>query len=171
MTINVDVDVIQQTVDVAANQQIVEISAVGQTVEIQANQQIIEIIELGSTSVEINNIAQIVDVGPVGTIVEISAVGVQGPPGQDGAPGQIVSDKYIIEQRFLSALEVANEALVLGLSPSAGVIPLVQMQSGSVQIINVDYIVVGNTISWSGFGMAALGLVAGDGIVITYVID
>ena len=171
MTVNVDVSVIGQDVDVAVTRNAVSIAGVGSTIEVLAGNTIVDVLELGPTDVEIDSASTLVEIGPVGTEVEISAVGIQGPPGNDGAPGQIVSDKLIYQTKALTPAEAAAEAFTITPTPSAGVTPLVQLPSGSIQFPGTDYVVIGSIISYSGLGMASLGLVAGDRIVIQFVID
>ena len=73
-----------------------------------------------------------------------------------------------VEYRTLSGGEAAAKSLTLAFTPLTASTVLVDVIGVTAQIYGVDYIVTGAVLSWTGLGMDALPLSAGDILRIVY---
>jgi len=88
------------------------------------------------------------------------------PPTSGGGGGG--TGTFTTEYRILTNTEVTNAQLILSNTPMSPTDIIVDPVSGSIQAYGSDFVVSGNTVSWSGLGMSNLGLQAGDELVISY---
>ena len=80
-----------------------------------------------------------------------------------------ISGNYFVEPITLDASQIANKQITLVNTPGKPDATTVNVSKGIQQDYSVDFIVVGNVLSWNGYGMETL-LEEGDKIKIGYII-
>lgn len=70
------------------------------------------------------------------------------------------------EQRVLTSAEILTKQVVLSLTPSNDEVTLLPI-SGTPQKSGSDYIVIGNVISWDGYGLETI-LEENDTLIFIY---
>ena len=85
----------------------------------------------------------------------------------DDVIGTSPSDSFTREDREITALEDANQALTLVATPLDPTKVSLDIPNGPVQINGFDFEVIGNVLSWGGLALE-LTLEEGDKIVVEY---
>ena len=72
-----------------------------------------------------------------------------------------------VEDRVITTLEATNQELTLELKPREADQVVLYFPNGSVQVYNLDYIVSGQVLQWSGYSLETL-IESGDRVKISY---